>query len=54
MTAQTKKIVCIEDDTFLLDLIKDKFADAGIVAIPAHTGAEGVALAAQEDRKSVV
>lgn len=43
-----KKILCIEDDTFLLELISGKFVHAGIIAIGAHTGAEGLVLATNE------
>lgn len=48
MATPSKKILCIEDDTFLLNLIATKFTDAGISAIGAHLGGEGVALAQSE------
>ena len=43
-----KKILCIEDDTFLLDLISNKFINSGIMAIGAHTGTDGLLIAASE------
>ena len=48
MTAIQKKILCIEDDTFLVNLIMGKLSDAGILAQGAHNGAEGLLLAAAE------
>ena len=48
MTTMPKKVLCIEDDTFLVNLIMGKLSDAGILAIGAHNGAEGLAQAAVE------
>lgn len=48
MVEKTKNILCIEDDTFLLNLIVGKFSDAGISATAAHTGLEGVTIAGTE------
>ena len=48
MTTMPKKVLCIEDDTFLANLIMGKLSDAGILAIGAHNGAEGLALVALE------
>ena len=49
MTDQAKKILCIEDDTFLLNLISGKFTDAGIIALGAHTGTEGLLLSLSQN-----
>lgn len=49
MNQQLKKILCIEDDLLLLTLVSGKFTDAGIAAISAHTGEEGLHLAATQD-----
>ena len=46
--ATQKKVLCIEDDTFLVNLIMGKLAGAGILAVGAHNGAEGLALVALE------
>lgn len=43
-----KRILCIEDDTFLRDLISGKLIHAGVWAIGAHNGAEGIAAAKSE------
>ncbi len=45
MNNQVRRILCIEDDTFLLNLISGKFTEVGIQAIGAHGGIEGVVLA---------
>ena len=46
--ATQKKVLCIEDDTFLANLIMGKLAGAGILTVGAHNGAEGLALVALE------
>jgi CheY-like chemotaxis protein len=44
-----KKILCIEDDTFLLNLISGKlFTNAGFRVVGAHNGSEGIAVAKSE------
>ena len=45
MPAEAKKILCIEDDTFLTNLIIEKFTYANIVATRATTGSAGIATA---------
>ena len=46
--ATQKKVLCIEDDTFLANLIMGKLVGAGILTVSAHNGAEGLALVALE------
>ena len=46
--ATPKKVLCIEDDTFLVNLIMGKLADADIQAIGAHNGVVGLSMAAVE------
>lgn len=45
MPEEAKKILCIEDDTFLINLIIEKFAHANILATRAVTGSAGVSAA---------
>ncbi len=45
MPDEAKKILCIEDDTFLINLIIEKFSHANILATRAATGAAGVSAA---------
>ena len=46
--AERKKVLCIEDDTFLVNLIMGKLSEAGILAIGAHNGTEGLTQARLE------
>ena len=48
MNTPPVKVLCIEDDTFLVNLIMGKLSDAGILATGAHNGTEGLALASGE------
>ncbi len=45
MQEDAKKILCIEDDTFLIDLVIEKFTHANILTTRATTGGAGVSLA---------
>lgn len=45
MPVEVKKILCIEDDTFLINLIIEKFTHANILATRAATGSAGVSAA---------
>ena len=45
VTDQAKRILCIEDDTFLINLIIEKFTHANILATRAATGGAGVSAA---------
>ena len=45
MLPEAKKILCIEDDTFLINMIIEKFAHANILATRAATGSAGVSAA---------
>lgn len=45
MLGEAKKILCIEDDSFLINLIIEKFSHTDILATRAATGDAGVSLA---------
>lgn len=45
MLDEAKKILCIEDDTFLINLIIEKFSHTNILATRAATGDAGVSIA---------
>lgn len=48
MPEEAKKILCIEDDTFLINLIIEKFTHANILATRAATGGAGLSAALSE------
>ncbi|HEY9585064.1 MAG TPA: response regulator [Candidatus Paceibacterota bacterium] len=45
---QPKKILCIEDDAFLLSLVSGKLIENGFTVVTAASGSEGVEKAKQE------
>ncbi|OGZ07583.1 MAG: hypothetical protein A2942_03310 [Candidatus Lloydbacteria bacterium RIFCSPLOWO2_01_FULL_50_20] len=45
---ETKKVLCIEDDAFLLSLISGKLVETGYTVITAASGSSGIAKAKSE------